>query len=70
VNIPRPRRAVEMNHNKRFIELRNDITKYLIDIKQEAETNVEIEDIKLPDIQPLDLRLSKSLLFYDTYKAQ
>jgi len=70
VNIPRPRRAVEMNHNKRFIELRNEITKYLIDIKQTAEFNVEIEDIKLPDIQPLDLRLSKSLLFYDTYKAQ
>lgn len=70
VDIPRPRRATEMNHHERFKKLRNDITKYLIDIKQDSGADVLEEEFELPDIQPLDLRLSKSLLYYDTYKAQ
>lgn len=70
VDIPRPRRATEMNHDERFKKLRNDITKYLIEIKQDSSGDVKEEEITLPDIQPLDLRQSKSLLFYDTYKAQ
>ncbi|MBO6638499.1 MAG: ATP-binding cassette domain-containing protein [Roseitalea sp.] len=51
VNIPRPRDRAEMNHNDEFIQLRGDITSYLMEIGAERGTDVENE-IVLPNVVP------------------
>lgn len=52
VDIPRPRNRTAMNTNKTFIQLRADITKYLIDVGMERGTEVE-GDIVLPNVVPI-----------------
>jgi nitrate/nitrite transport system ATP-binding protein len=56
VHIPRPRDKKEMNHNPEFINLRNNITKYLLNagaLRKSHQTNNE--KYLLPDIKPVNL---------------
>ena len=56
VDLPRPRDRAAMNHDNDFITLRNDINKYLIQLKQDNE---KLSDLNLvcPNIEPIDLRV-------------
>ncbi len=51
VNIPRPRDRAEMNHDETFIQLRGDVTNYLMEIGLEGGADVE-NDIILPNVVP------------------
>ncbi|MEL6819781.1 MAG: nitrate ABC transporter ATP-binding protein [Pseudomonadota bacterium] len=51
VNIPRPRDRAEMNHDETFIQLRGDVTNYLMEIGLERGADVE-NDIILPNVVP------------------
>ena len=52
VDLPRPRNRKAINHNERYIKLRNDITQYLmrVGIREPVETKGNI--IQLPNIKP------------------
>ncbi len=52
VDIPRPRDRTAMNHNERFKNLRNDITRYLVDIGIEGAAS-QGEGPALPDVTPV-----------------
>lgn len=52
IDIPRPRNKVELNKSKDFIDLRNSITGYLVDLKiKDGSNNSEVK-YKLPDLRP------------------
>lgn len=55
VDIPRPRLRSAMNHNQSFIQLRSDITSFLIEAEKEAEAAKSIKEEKLPDISPIQV---------------
>ncbi|VAX06526.1 Nitrate ABC transporter, ATP-binding protein [hydrothermal vent metagenome] len=52
VNIPRPRDRAAMNHDENFKRLRNDVTKYLMQVGIEQTADTDDSAIKLPDVQP------------------
>lgn len=52
VHLSRPRIKTEMNHNEEFKQLRNDITKYLLDINADMKSKVDINEFSLPPIKP------------------
>lgn len=55
VHLDRPRDRTTLNFNPEFKELRNDLTNYMMSINQEAKELRVVEDLFLPDIQPIDL---------------
>ncbi len=55
VPLARPRKKVEMNDNEVYKNLRNSITKYLIEIGGNRNGSGNNEQLVLPDIQPADL---------------
>ncbi len=57
VDLPRPRDRADMNHDKEFIRLRAEITKYLMEAGAERGADVE-NDIVLPKIVPITQRVS------------
>ncbi len=61
VDLPRPRDRTAMNHNERFKTLRNDITRYLVDVGIEG-TASQAEGPALPEVTPvLPLALRKAM---------
>jgi nitrate/nitrite transport system ATP-binding protein len=55
VNIPRPRDATAMNSDTEFRRLRAAITRYLLDVSQDAEVADAGKAVGLPDVLPLDV---------------
>ena len=67
VDLPRPRRAAELNSNETFKGLRNAVTKYLVDVRNESRAHAAASDttskIELPNLEPRSLKLpSKAIL--------
>lgn len=61
VTLDRPRDRTTLNLNPQFIELRNAVTEYMIDINNEAKELRVAADIELPDLMPVDFnRVGKS----------
>lgn len=61
VTLDRPRDRTTLNLNPEFIELRNAVTEYMIDINNEAKELRVAVDIELPDLMPVDFnRVGKS----------
>jgi nitrate/nitrite transport system ATP-binding protein len=54
VTLDRPRDRTTLNFNPEFIELRNEVTKYMITINKEAKELRVSNDIALPDLMPID----------------
>lgn len=55
VTLDRPRDRSTLNFNPQFKRLRNDVTRYMMDINQEAKELRITEHIQLPDCTPIDL---------------
>ena len=67
VDLPRPRRAAELNSNETFKDLRNSVTKYLVDVRNQSRAHAAASDttpkVELPDLEPKSLKLpSKAIL--------
>lgn len=56
VDIPRPREKTALNANPVYKVLRNSITNYLIEVKKDRNEIAQRSDIKLPRLEPVDLR--------------
>lgn len=54
VTLDRPRDRTTLNFNPEFIELRNEVTKYMIGINEEAKKIRVSADLPLPDLMPID----------------
>ena len=55
VNLPRPRNRTTLNTNPDFRRLRNDISKYMVNLNEEAKAlNTTEVVVDLPDLMPLD----------------
>ena len=54
VTLDRPRDRTTLNFNPEFIELRNEVTKYMIGINEEAKALRSSNTIELPDLMPID----------------
>lgn len=54
VTLSRPRDRTTLNFNPDFKKLRNEVTKYMVDINQEAKQLRRVADVKLPDLSPYD----------------
>ena len=54
VDIPRPRDRVEMNAMPKAIQLRAEVTNYLLEVGAERGADVD-GDLSLPDVTPIDL---------------
>ena len=52
VNIPRPRDRAAMNHDENFKRLRNDVTKYLMQVGMEQSAGTDSSSVKLPEVHP------------------
>lgn len=52
VDIERPRLRTAMNHDPKFKRLRNDITKYLLEINAESKKLKSREVVRLPELRP------------------
>jgi nitrate/nitrite transport system ATP-binding protein len=55
VTLDRPRERSTLNFNPQFTRLRNDVTRYMMNINQEAKELRVAESVQLPDCEPLDL---------------
>jgi nitrate/nitrite transport system ATP-binding protein len=55
VGIPRPRDPAAMNNDPEFRRLRGAITRYLLDVSEEAKTQDSSDGANLPAVQPLDI---------------
>ena len=55
VTLDRPRDRTTLNFNPEFKKLRNEVTRYMMDINAEAKQLLVSDEITLPDIQPIDL---------------
>lgn len=55
VTLSRPRDRATLNFNPDFKKLRNEVTKYMIDINAEAQELRVAADVTLPDIEPIRL---------------
>ncbi len=55
VTLDRPRDRTTLNFNPEFKKLRNEVTRYMMDINAEAKQLRISDEITLPDIQPVDL---------------
>ena len=67
VDLDRPRDKTTLNHDLRFKLLRNDITKYLLAIRQQhrdAESAAsDTRTIHLPDLEPRIAKLPSMAIF-------
>ena len=54
VTLERPRDRTTLNFNQEFIDLRNEVTKYMIGINEEAKKVRVSADLPLPDLMPID----------------
>ena len=55
VNLDRPRDRTTLNFNSEFKSLRNEVTRYLLDLNQETRRLRVSRPVELPDLAPLDL---------------
>lgn len=58
VDLPRPRDRTELNHDATFKALRNDVTRYLIGLRDRARSLAETKRsvaVALPPLKPIDL---------------
>lgn len=54
VELARPRDRSTLNFNREFIELRNTVTKYMVQINEEAKALRKNANLPLPDLMPVD----------------
>lgn len=56
-NVPfeRPRDKTGLNNDPAFKKLRNQVTTYLMDVSSKKKSSDDIEEIILPDLQPLSI---------------
>ncbi|MCR9198908.1 MAG: ABC transporter ATP-binding protein [Planctomycetaceae bacterium] len=54
VTLDRPRDRTTLNFNPQFKELRNKVTRYMVDINQEAKMLRKAVDVSLPELTPYD----------------
>lgn len=59
VNFGRPRIKTELNENEEFKKMRNEITKYLIDMNAEVKQKSNMDNYTLPDIKPTPVKTTK-----------
>ncbi|MGB7343599.1 MAG: ABC transporter ATP-binding protein [Pirellulaceae bacterium] len=61
VELDRPRKSTELNHNASFKGLRNAVTNYLVAVRQKSRDDeaatTTAPRIELPDLQPMSLKL-------------
>lgn len=58
VNLPRPRNRTTLNTNPDFRRLRNDISKYMVNLNEEAKAISENEAVvDLPELMPVDFTI-------------
>lgn len=57
VTLDRPRDRTTLNFNQEFIDLRNEVTKYMIAINKEAKELNSANEVLLPDLMPIDFNL-------------
>lgn len=56
IDIERPRDRAAINSNKKFIEIRNELNRYLIKLKEEYDKVSAKGNLVCPGIAPIDLR--------------
>lgn len=54
VTLDRPRDRTTLNFNPDFKQLRNEVTRYMVDINQEAKQLRQTVNVQLPDLSPYD----------------
>ena len=54
VRLPRPRDRTTLNFNTDFKKLRNEVTRYLLDINRESRQLRVSQNFELPDLSPMD----------------
>ena len=54
VNLARPRDRTTLNHDQTYIQLRNQITHFMISLNKEASELRVDQKITMPDIEPID----------------
>jgi nitrate/nitrite transport system ATP-binding protein len=61
VDLARPRNKTELNHDSRFKQLRNAITAWLVESRQQAKvsTSCAIEPAQLPNLRPVEYSRGK-----------
>ncbi|MEM7317322.1 MAG: ABC transporter ATP-binding protein, partial [Planctomycetota bacterium] len=59
VTLERPRDRTTLNFNPEFIELRNTVTEYMIEINKEAKELKKDVNVQLPDLMPIDFNTVK-----------
>ena len=57
VNLARPRDRSTLNFDPEFIKLRNTVTKYMVDINEEAKALRKGANLPLPNLMPVDFFL-------------
>ncbi|MEM6690551.1 MAG: ABC transporter ATP-binding protein [Planctomycetota bacterium] len=66
VELDRPRRASELNHNDTFKGLRNAVTNYLVAVRMKSRQDEASEDeapaIALPDLEPKSMSLPRKAI--------
>src|ERR1051326_1355992 len=60
IEIPRPRDRKNINHDRRFKQLRREITEFLLNTRHGQHTTLT-RKLVLPDIEPEDLSLPRTL---------
>jgi nitrate/nitrite transport system ATP-binding protein len=60
VDLPRPRERKALNHDRRFKELRADVTEFLLSSASRNKT-VLAKKLRLPDIEPEDLSIPRNI---------
>ena len=61
VDLPHPRDRRELNHNGRFKELRREVTRFLLALRDDYHT-AWARKVELPDLDPDDLDAPRSIL--------
>ncbi len=54
VPLSRPRDRTTLNFNPEFQTLRNEVTRYMMEINQESRKQQEADNVPLPDLTPID----------------
>ncbi len=54
IDLPRPRERTGMNHNPDYKRMRNEITRYLIDIGLKKKNDNKGREFILPNLEPVD----------------
>lgn len=61
VDLSRPRNKTELNHDRRFKQLRNAITAWLVESRQQLKTTTStaIQPVQLPNLSPVEYSRGK-----------